>query len=507
MIFAGCTQKSLDVDGGAFVNFKTGLARDAGLSGKGLFLQNSVFEKPLTEIERNTSHDTVDDIYGSGTYGSGKGKGGDCDVEDCDKGKPRVTKSLFPTRKVCSDRGYKMHGFALTDIDPDDLVVKLFPIEGSSEQPFELDIDAEKVIKDIINTGDFSLDLRDVRDGTYNILLCHQDYSCEETDFLRDLDYLPRFEEGLFSDYEEDYERQLDRGKFKFTNKFNGKRHKQYREDIVFEEDGVFGGAPRIVIEKGLVRYPDVSFIAKNRGLRMVKSDINSSKFEAIIAPQIVLLFDANHKDIDKPNLEMATHYGKGEPEVEIDIDVEIEDYEDCDETASPLVIDLANTGVDLSAPLSGSKFDIDADGKLDQVSWPISADSHVLALDLNNDGIVNSGAELFGNYSAGPDGKSSANGFLALAKYDSNYDGRIDNLDDVYSKLILWADTNLDGVNQAEEMSTMAEKGIAFIDLNYSEGFEIDIYGNETRERSTVGLTNGALRMVFDIWFRRISL
>lgn len=93
-----------------------------------------------------------------------------------------------------------------------------------------------------------------------------------------------------------------------------------------------------------------------------------------------------------------------------------------------PLVINLNNN----VATLSDQKFtfDIDADGKQDEISM-LDAGSGYLALDKNDDGVINDGGELFG--------PKSGNGFSDLAEYDEDGDGWIDEDDDVWSKLKVW--------------------------------------------------------------------
>lgn len=90
-----------------------------------------------------------------------------------------------------------------------------------------------------------------------------------------------------------------------------------------------------------------------------------------------------------------------------------------------PLVINL-DTDV---ASVSDQKmmFDLDADGVPDSISR-LQAGSGFLALDLNGDGVVNDGRELFGT--------RSGDGFSDLAKYDSDGNGWIDEADDVFDRL-----------------------------------------------------------------------
>ena len=54
------------------------------------------------------------------------------------------------------------------------------------------------------------------------------------------------------------------------------------------------------------------------------------------------------------------------------------------------------------------------------------------LALDLNGDGRINNGSELFGAL--------SGNGFADLAQYDSDANGWIDENDEIFQRLKVWS-------------------------------------------------------------------
>lgn len=174
-----------------------------------------------------------------------------------------------------------------------------------------------------------------------------------------------------------------------------------------------------------------------------------------------------------------------------------------CSDIDSPLIIDLAGDGIALSSIASGVSFDIDGNGKSNHTAWTIDADDAFLAIDLNANGAIDSGAELFGNHSIGPDGQKSANGFLSLAKYDSNRDGRIDSSDAVFFKLRLWADRNHNGISEADELSDLEALGIVSIGLDYVEMLEKDQHGNEVRQRSLVKFKDKE-RVIVDAWLRR---
>ena len=93
-----------------------------------------------------------------------------------------------------------------------------------------------------------------------------------------------------------------------------------------------------------------------------------------------------------------------------------------------PLVINL-DTNI---AQVSDQKFffDLDQDGEAEEIS-SLGSGSGFLALDLNGDGVINDGGELFGT--------KSGNGFADLSKYDSDGNGWIDEADEIWDKLLIW--------------------------------------------------------------------
>ena len=103
---------------------------------------------------------------------------------------------------------------------------------------------------------------------------------------------------------------------------------------------------------------------------------------------------------------------------------IEVKDYIKTD----PLMINL-DTNI---ASVSDQKFffDLDADGKEEQISFA-GKGSGFIALDKNGDGRINDGSELFGT--------SSGDGFKDLAAYDEDGNGWIDENDNIFSKLKVW--------------------------------------------------------------------
>ena len=93
-----------------------------------------------------------------------------------------------------------------------------------------------------------------------------------------------------------------------------------------------------------------------------------------------------------------------------------------------PLVINMDTNATSISD--QKFLFDIDSDGKEDEISF-VGKGSGFLALDKNEDGKINDGSELFGT--------KSGDGFKDLASYDEDKNGWIDENDSVYSKLKVW--------------------------------------------------------------------
>lgn len=102
-------------------------------------------------------------------------------------------------------------------------------------------------------------------------------------------------------------------------------------------------------------------------------------------------------------------------------------------------------------------QFDLDCDGKADQISF-VGPGSGFLALDKNGDGVINDGSELFG--------PQTGNGFAELAAYDQDGNGWIDEADEIFHRLRIW--TRDEQGNDV--LFALGEKGIGAIYLGYAD-------------------------------------
>lgn len=149
----------------------------------------------------------------------------------------------------------------------------------------------------------------------------------------------------------------------------------------------------------------------------------------------------------------------------------------------SPVYIDLNGDGFAFTNIDSGVVFDIDDDGFPERTSWTNRhSDDVLVVLDRNRNGIIDSGAELFGDGTPFLHGGTAENGYQALSELEIAFgdgDGFVEPEDPIYWRLQVWSDANRNGRTDWGELQGLDEHGISALGTRVRISVEPDDSGN----------------------------
>ena len=183
----------------------------------------------------------------------------------------------------------------------------------------------------------------------------------------------------------------------------------------------------------------------------------------------------------------------------------------------TPLVVDLNRNGkIDLISAFNEKTpvyFNFNGDPYKVRTGWVGTGDG-LLVLDVNKNGVIDNGTELFGPYSKRQDEREKfffIDGFEALSTYDdAPKDNVINSADKVFARLLVWRDKNSDGVSQKEELISLEKAGIESISLEAKTiNANDNLYrneGNEIRMTGTYMTKDKKTWMIADVWLRQRS-
>ena len=132
------------------------------------------------------------------------------------------------------------------------------------------------------------------------------------------------------------------------------------------------------------------------------------------------------------------------------------------------------------------------AAGSCTSADWPTAA-TPWLVRDLNGDGQISGGHELFGSGTELTGGRFATNGFEALRALNSDGNDRFDANDSAYAELALWADHDGDRRVGPGELQTLAEAGVVALSLQDEVDVRCDARGNCGKERAAFEFAAGS--------------
>ena len=174
---------------------------------------------------------------------------------------------------------------------------------------------------------------------------------------------------------------------------------------------------------------------------------------------------------------------------------------DDAKNELSPIIFDLDGDGIETLSKQQGIYFDHDGNFFEESTGW-VGADDGLLVRDINGDGLIDSGAELFGNNTRLKNGHLATNGYDALKDLDDNKNGQLDSGDAIWQQLRVWQDENSNGHVDSGELTALDQLNIKTIATKYSSSTFVDENGNAHRQTSTITFNDSTTAASSDVWF-----
>ncbi|WP_280513962.1 calcium-binding protein [Ruminiclostridium herbifermentans] len=133
---------------------------------------------------------------------------------------------------------------------------------------------------------------------------------------------------------------------------------------------------------------------------------------------------------------------------------------------SDPVILDLDGNGIEISTLENGVNFDLDNNGFAEKIQWVNNKDG-ILCRDLDGNGKIDNGSEVFGDQVLMTTGATSRNGYEALTDLDWNKDFILDSNDKAFDSLRVWIDENSNGITDEGELKKLSDLGIEALKLN----------------------------------------
>lgn len=138
-----------------------------------------------------------------------------------------------------------------------------------------------------------------------------------------------------------------------------------------------------------------------------------------------------------------------------------------------PIVLNF-DSGLDMLEDDFAFAFDLDCDGE-DENICALTKGTGFLALDKNNDDLINDGSELFGPL--------TGSGYGELAAYDSDNNNWIDENDPIFEQLMVWMGAG----SPTGELLSLKEAGVGAISLAHVSGGHFSLKNDQGQVMATV--------------------
>ena len=202
----------------------------------------------------------------------------------------------------------------------------------------------------------------------------------------------------------------------------------------------------------------------------------------------------------EEPNCSSCTFSANGPGDCSENGGYYIHECACCVDPWSPILIALDDP-LELSSDVEGVVFDLASNGTPRRIPWPTHPGVAWLVLDRNANGVIDNGREMFGNFTLLASGTRAKNGYLSLAEFDTNHDGRITSADSVFGQLRLWRDTVRNGVTDAGELLSLQSLEVVEISLDYKKSQRTDRWGNRFRFRAPVRFSSQQVVYSWDVF------
>uniref|UniRef100_UPI003F861F8C calcium-binding protein n=3 Tax=unclassified Cysteiniphilum TaxID=2610889 RepID=UPI003F861F8C len=155
-----------------------------------------------------------------------------------------------------------------------------------------------------------------------------------------------------------------------------------------------------------------------------------------------------------------------------------------------PLLLDLDGDGIETIDTNRKVMFDHTGDNVYYATGW-VDKDDALLVRDVNGNGRIDNGLELFGENTIKQNGQNATDGFDALSDLDDNHDGVFDAQDIAFASVKIWQDADQDGFSKESELKSLTEAGINSISLN-KQSLNQEVLGATLAYESSYQNNNG---------------